>query len=59
MFTTKLFGRPLPWISLRTGVAVERDAAGFQVYTGNEDYEITVDSTYKGSERGGCGGSLR
>ncbi len=30
--------------------AVERDAAAFQVYQGNEDYEITLDHTYTEKE---------
>jgi hypothetical protein len=28
-------------------IAIERDAIGFQIYFGDEDYEITIDSTYK------------
>jgi hypothetical protein len=49
-YTTEIFD---PAFSLQIPsdwVAVERDAAAFQAYVGNEDYELTVDSTYMGSE---------
>jgi len=35
---------PADWI------AIERDAAAFQIYFGNEDYEITIDHTYQQAE---------
>lgn len=31
-------------------VPIERDAAAFQIYFGNEDYEITIDHTYQRPE---------
>jgi hypothetical protein len=49
-FTTKVFDPAFTLDIPSDWVAVERDAAAFQVYTGNEEYEITVDSTYKGTE---------
>lgn len=49
-FTSEIFD---PAFSMRIPadwVAVERDPAAFQVYVGSEAYELTIDSTYKGTE---------
>lgn len=49
-YTTEIFDPAFSLMIPSTWVAVERDPAAFQVYLGNEDYEITIDSTYKGTE---------
>jgi len=49
-FTTQLF---TPGFSLRlpaAWTAVERDVAAFQAYLGDEDFEITMDHTYRQPE---------
>jgi hypothetical protein len=49
-YTSEIFD---PAFSLKipsAWVAVERDSAAFQVYLGSEEYEITIDSTYEGTE---------
>jgi hypothetical protein len=49
-FDSKIF-RPAFRVSLPADwVPVERDAAAFQIYLGNEEYEITIDHTYQQPE---------
>jgi hypothetical protein len=49
-YTTTLFKPPLT-VKLPAGwFPTERDVAAFQVYVGDEDYEITFDHSYTGKE---------
>jgi hypothetical protein len=49
-FNSRIF-RPAFRVSLPADwVPIERDAAAFQIYLGNEEYEITIDHTYQQAE---------
>jgi hypothetical protein len=49
-FDSKIFDPAFRVMLPADWIAVERDAAGFQIYFHNEDYEITIDHTYQQPE---------
>jgi hypothetical protein len=49
-FESKIFDPPFRISKPANWVAAERDAAAFQLYYGDEDFEITIDHTYQHAE---------